>query len=99
MKIQGQKYEKMKAAYTAVVNHIGLEVIKNWLKDHSETLVIWSIWWKANTNLTLDDNHPTFVRQKRILPYDASFNMYSNGENDNHIKTALKKISRELGVI
>jgi hypothetical protein len=100
MKIQGQKYKKMKAAYTAVVNHIGIEVInKNWLKVHSETKIIWAIWWQANTNLTCDDTHPTFIRQKRIHPYDASFDMYSDGDNDNHIDTALKKISRDLGVI
>ena len=62
--------------------------------------MLWDLWDQANHNLRYDDMHPCFQNGlwTRICPQNATFDIYSNDDNDEHIKTALRSIGRELGI-
>jgi hypothetical protein len=101
MKIVAAKYAKMLAGMRAVVDHLGGPAVVN-DKAHtsgfSETRSLWDLWHIVSDNLKYDDSHPWFIsgRWTRLIPQDATFDVYSDGANDSHIETALKRIAKEL---
>jgi hypothetical protein len=70
--------------------------------DYSGSAIQFQILFIANFQRGQDDSHPNFQRgMTRVLPYigrDPSW-LYKEGLNDDHIKTALKKIFKELGYV
>lgn len=62
--------------------------------------VLWQLFHMAYDNLQYEDTHPFFQqgRWTRVYPYTPSFKLYENGLNDDHIATALRSISKELGL-
>ena len=102
MKINGQKYETMKAAMWAVIDHAGgPEIIKDRYAKYSPGRMLWDVWHQAEDNLRYADNHPSFVSGQwaRIVPQNPSFDVYSDDVNDRHIETTIKHIGKELGII
>lgn len=97
MKIKGEKYNTMFAAVKAVIEFCGMEKFKNGVT----TADIWLVWHYAWNNIQYDDSHPFFIsgRWTRVFPYNADFQLYSDGDNDDHIITALKRIFRELDIV
>jgi hypothetical protein len=100
-KIHGAKYATMLAGMRAVVEYYGgpAEILATYA-DGNVTRMLWSLWNRVDENLRYDDSHPAFQsgHWQRILPPNPSFDMYSDGDNDTHILTALKRIGRELGI-
>lgn len=104
MRIKGQKYDTIKAAFIAVVEASeGASKLRGFygVAGLSEARLLWDIWRVAHNNLQYDDTHPFYIdgRWKRIVPYDASFSMYSNGDNDEHFYTALRHIAKGIGLV
>lgn len=95
-------YTKMFNAFKDVMEyHGGANAIKQAEQQAGLTRkrTIWDIWHSASDNLRYDDNHPRYRKLKRILPYDASFNLYEDDSvNDSHIETALNHIAKQLGL-
>lgn len=103
MKIKGTKYATMLAAMRAVVDSYGGPVAAKAIqadRQWSDMALLWSLWHVCQRNLSYDDNHPAFQQGhwKRIIPQNTAFDMYSDGDNDTHLATALRKIGRELGL-
>ena len=99
MKIKGDKYATMLAAMRAVVDYLGgPATIKQ--GGLGQMALLWTLWNIASDNLRYDDTHPWFKngKWKRVIPQNASFDMYSDDDNDRTIETALKAIGRELGL-
>lgn len=101
MKIQGQNYEIMKTAVSAVVNHLGAPVVKAAILQSSQDKILWQLWAAADNNLRYDDAHPGFAKKHwtRVTPQVPNFDLYADDVNDAHILTALRKIAKELGLI
>lgn len=104
MRIQDQKYLTVYNAIRAVLAyHGGVAKVKATCeaKSFSPLGVMWRLFNVAADNLRYDDNHPHFQSGQwpRIVSHDPTFDMYSNGDNDEHWNTALKKMGRELGLI
>jgi hypothetical protein len=103
MRIVGVKYNKMLAAMRAVVDFLGGPAAVNAKAEENkftQRRKLWDLWHIASDNMQYDDTHPWFVsgRWKRIIPQDTTFDMYSGGDCDSHIETALKQIGKELGL-
>lgn len=107
MRVKPQKYEKIKNAIRAVADHYGPANVKADVgkevngKPLTPMGMMWALFTVADRNMRYDDTHPHFQsgRWVRIIPTDPSFDMYSDGDNDQHLATALKKIGKELGLI
>jgi len=99
MKIKGAKYEVMKSAMLAIIERYGRKAIAKHFEGRSDTWVFWALWSQASFDLRNSDTHPAFGKGRvRTVPHNADFNIYSDGVNDNHIETALKKICNEAGI-
>jgi hypothetical protein len=101
MKINGVKYDTMKNAMQAVVNHFGgASAVKEFYKHKTSDGMLWALWHITSDNMRYDDTHPNFRfgLWTRIIPQNPSFDMYSDNHNDVHIATALRKIGKELGI-
>lgn len=103
MKIAGIKFARMKGAVKAVVDNIGPSAVmkKRTANQWSESRLLWELWNAAQNNLIYNDGHPCFANchWTRVYPHCEGFNVYSDGINDAHIETALRKIAKELGII
>jgi len=95
MKIQGQKYEFMKSAVKAVVEAVGPDHVRAALAL-KKVSPAWEIWNRASDDLRYDDTHPVFKVRQRVVPYNPTFNVYSDDTHDGHIQTALFHILKEL---
>lgn len=86
MKIQGEKYETMKAAMKAAIDTAGGAAAIN-LQIAEKNLGLksaaWDIWWTA---------------WRQIQKDRPDFDIYTDDVNDVHIFTAVLKISKESGV-
>ncbi len=96
MKIKGQKLETMKTAFTLVFNALGKEEVRRKFKLFGAQNAVWGIWNRASDDMLHDDNHPSFKHYPRIVPYNPTFDVYSEDTNDNHIETAILKILNDL---
>ena len=101
MRVKETKYNKMKSAMTAVVDHYGgpTTVNKQFI-GRTLMFMLWNIWTIAERNIRNNDSHPFFIDGywKRIIPCEEGFDLYSDGDNDSHIATALRSIGNELGL-
>lgn len=103
MKMSQERYNLLKSAITKVADHWGRATFVEHTEQTTPTATAWLLHNLAVNQLQYDDTHPFFQNGKweRIVPYQPSFNMYiDNGNNltDNHIQTAIIKISKELGL-
>jgi hypothetical protein len=107
MRIQPRKYAIMRDGIKAVIDHYGgLDAFKAAMQArypkinvNSVTAYLWAAFTIAADNMRYDDNHPFFQNGTwtRILPHNPNFDMYSDGDNDTHLTTALKAIGKEIG--
>ena len=99
MKITGTKYETIKAAVKAVVEHAGGPAkVKAAYDKLTEKRLIWDLWHAASSNILYDDSHPKFALGmcSRVYPHVPGFDVWGDDTNDAHIETALYKIWREM---
>ena len=72
------------------------------LPEHrKQTRMIWDLWARAERSLLYDDNHPGFAQGHwvRVVPQEPGWNIYTDGVNDVHIETALRRIANNLGLM
>lgn len=99
MKMPKEQYETLEAAITAVVNYFGRDTCYDYAQQYNHERLRWKLLSVAERNLRYSDDHPGFAdgHWKRVYPQCVGWNLY--GElNDNHIDTALRKITLKLGV-
>lgn len=101
MRIKGEKLRVMETAFAAVVKKIGKEALLTYFSSSSNRLMVWDIWRIAWRNLQYDDSHPLYQNGtwQRIVPPNLSFDLYSDGDNDTHIETALIHIAKKCGLL
>jgi len=107
MKISPALYNMLKNDCEAVCSAYDLDTAS--IKSRADA---WNIFRGVCFHRNSDDTHPSFQNGNRILPFDqeASDNPKINGApylgrfyeledlNDNHIKTALKRIMPNAGL-
>jgi hypothetical protein len=102
MRVKAAKYQVILAAMRAIIEHVGKERIwQSYLRESDERMV-WDCWHKIHYDLLYADTHPAYQpphNRTRVLPQNTNFDMYSDGDNDRHIGTALMKAARELGLL
>jgi hypothetical protein len=101
MKIPETTYNTLLEAIRVFVDkNGGLETIRSKYISAglSEKRMRWDLFWVVMRNITQDDTHPYYLNGQwtRFYPYQADFNIYADGVNDDHIDTALRKICRDL---
>jgi hypothetical protein len=104
MRITGTKFDTILNAMKAVIDFYGGPAIVKKMaeeKKYTQKRMLWDVWHVAHDNLRYDDTHPMFAQKKRdrIIPQNTSFDMYSNGDNDDHFDTALRVVGKRLGII
>jgi hypothetical protein len=112
MKINGRKYDTMKRAMTALVESMGgaiavkelyvVKLLATGIDEHrKQTRMVWDLWSTAERSLLYDDTHPGFVKGHwvRVVQHLPGWSVYTDGVNDVHIETALRKIGAELGIL
>lgn len=98
MRVKLKKYEKMKAVIKTVVDHYYAWVKQEAAKEKKPSQLMWALFFLAADDMRYDDCHPRYQQRDRIIPHTPEFDMYSDGDNDDHLTTALLKIGRELGI-
>ena len=111
MKINGKKYETMKGAIKSLVEHMGgAESVKAFYartlpaelaEQRKITRMVWDLWTTAERSILYHDDHPGFAQGHwmRVCPQVPGFSVYTDGVNDVHIETAIRKIGAELGIL
>jgi hypothetical protein len=101
MKVQGQKFETMKAAMRAVLENHPPKKVRQSYSGMTCRRMVWDAWRPAHNNLQYSDEHPFFQNGTwtRVYPHFPEFDMYSEDTHDTHIETALKRIALELGLM
>jgi hypothetical protein len=102
MKINGTKYDTMFHGMQAVVKHLGGPVaVKATFEALTERRMLWDLWHTVDKDLRYDDAHPNFQSGGwiRVIPQNPTFDVFSDGVNDAHIETTLRRIGQELGII
>lgn len=99
MKMPKDIFATLEAAITAVVNHCGKDACNDYAEQYNNERLRWKLLSIAEHNLRYSNDHPGFAggHWKRVYPQYAGWNLY-NGLNDNHIDTALRAITKKLGV-
>lgn len=100
MKIQSQSIEQMRKAILPTVNYLKQTAVIpadyniNNLTDADRQ----HIWFKSWANVAFDDENPNVMRTEagRICPHDRDFPLYPDNSNDDHVRTALKRIFQEI---
>jgi hypothetical protein len=86
MKIKDEKYNIMKLAVKDQVDSFGKAIVTIKYAENP-TKLIWAIWNKAYTTIRCNTGKEY---------YKEYFDVYSDGVNDSHIETAMKKIFKEI---
>ena len=70
-------------------------------EHRQQTRMVWDLWATAERSLLYDDTHPAFVggHWLRVVQHLPGWNIYTDGVNDVHIETALRRIAADLGLM
>jgi hypothetical protein len=93
MKIAPKVYNSILEDFKVICAHYNLNKSELTIRD------LWGMLNIVSRNRAFDDSHPQFAdKTKRVLPYDGREYCfyYADGCNDDHVKTALNKILKEL---
>jgi predicted DNA-binding protein (MmcQ/YjbR family) len=97
MKITPEVYAELKQDVLAIAAHCQFKI-----RPDTSMTTMWCIVNEINAQRSYDDTHPRWAERKRILPAShvnkqcwLNDRLYQSGLNDEHIKTALKKIAAE----
>ena len=104
MKMSPERYNLLKAACKAVVEHFGPDKWRDLGKRTNTVSMMWLLHNRATDQLQYPDTHPLFQNGKwvRCTPHVEGFQIYDdNGTSlhDDHIATALRKIVKELELV
>ena len=77
MKMPNEKFTPLKAAITAVVDHLGKDACRDHAEDTSHERMRWDLFFLADKNLRYSDDHPGFVsgRWPRVYPQYKGWNL------------------------
>jgi len=100
MKMSKLTFEVLETAVGAVVAETGKDACKDYADRMSPKCLRWGLFHKACKDLQYSDDHPLFAdgSWKRIFPYCQGWYDGVENLNDAHIDTALRVITKKLGV-
>ena len=97
MKISPALYQSMLADISEICRKLGITSA-----GEKPMSMMWALLGEVSYQRAYDDKRPDFAdgRKARLLPYDGRpfCFYYSDGCNDAHIATALRKLPRELSL-
>lgn len=99
MKMPKETFDTLEAAITAVVNHWGKDACKAYTEYYGHERLRWQLLYMAERNLRYSDDHRGFAggHWDRVYPQQPDWSLYTD-LNDKHIDTALRAITKKLGV-
>lgn len=104
MKMTQEWYDRIKTGFNQIADYYGgPSKIKTDYASLSTERLSWDMYHILMHNWSYDDTHPFYVdgTWARIIPHcDVNYHtLYNLGLNDSHIRTALKRIVKELGLV
>lgn len=102
MKWPKDQYEIIKFAFSEVIESTGksAEEIKEAYSDRPGA-VLWHIWTQVQYDVMKNNDDPAYTEhgRERRCTYNHLFKLYPPGCNDDHLKTCLRKVGKELGIL
>ena len=95
MKLQSIK-DSVKDDIRAILKHYGVNISS--IPEENRMIIMWDCMAELSANRAYDNNHPRWLTLARVIPYDGRDYCfyYQDGANDDHVKTMLKQILKEL---